>query len=65
MVRLGAQLAGILEGGIFPLPMGGIQYADRKTLLCDVVREYGTRRKLTKYCENSIRPPSRMFTRLW
>ena len=39
MIWFGTQLADVFEEGVFPLPMGGVQYADRKTFLYDVVRE--------------------------
>ena len=48
------QLADAVEDGAFPLP-GGTQYADRRTFLCDAVREYGTRSKLAGCRENSTR----------
>ena len=48
------QLTGMLEEAAFPLP-GGMQYADRRTFLCDAVREYGTRSKLPGFRENSSR----------
>lgn len=44
----------VLEEAAFPLP-GGMQYADRRTFLCDAVREYGTRSKLTGCHEISTR----------
>jgi hypothetical protein len=50
----GPQLGEGLEEGAFPLA-GGVQYADRRTFLCDAVREYGTRRKLAGCRENSSR----------
>lgn len=50
MMEVGSQPTDVFEAGVFPLPMGGLQYADRKTFLYDGVREDGTRRKLTRRC---------------
>jgi len=53
--RFGSELRliDVFQESVFPLPMRGMQYADRKTFFCDAVREFGTRRKLTSSCENS------------
>ena len=42
---------------MFPLRMFGLQYADRKMLIRDVVREDGTRRRLTRHCGTQLDYP--------
>lgn len=55
-IRVGAYLVDVFEEGVFPLPMLGMQYADRKMLIRDVVQD-GTRRKLTKCCGTQLDYP--------
>jgi len=57
MIGVGPQLIDVFEESVFPLRTFGLQYADRKMLIRDVVREDGTRRRLTRRCGTQLDYP--------
>lgn len=59
MIGFKTLLADISNEGRFPFLFGGGQYADRKMLLCDSVREDVTRRNLTRCCGIQLGYPLR------